>query len=278
MIERVTTYTPLGLRFWDAVADRQITEGLRVRAWPANRPPRRYVSAFRTKGGIYAFRDLPGLRALEYPVGDDVPFSSMVPRSYLVEVADQQRRFLPMRFEVDLPITEYSGVYRPFYAASPPQPDEARFYLFSAPARSAPTATAVIHAQLMEANSETPAAWACVEMIVDGISYFSYSDKRGCVAIFLPWPSLIIGSPPSGKLTEQCWEVFVQVRYRSKTAIELDDLWKIDRISQQPVANLYETTTSIAQPFLVSHLCYGQELIVKTEDPAARTTLWLESG
>ncbi|MCA9932360.1 MAG: hypothetical protein KC415_00445 [Anaerolineales bacterium] len=274
MIERVTTYTPLGLCFWDAVTDSQISDGLRVTARLLNQPHRR-VAAFRTGSGFYAFRDLPGLRALEYPQNDVVPLDSTPPRTYLVEVTDKQRRFLPVRFRVDLPITDYTGIYRPLYPASPPQKDEPRFYLFSAPARSRPAGTAAIYTQLVEANRSTPAAWAFIEMVIAGTPYYTYSDRRGCATLMLPWPPLLISPLPGTGLADQCWDVEIQVRYQSKTAVELSELWEFSRIRHQPAATLHQTTNSIAQPHLVFPLCYGQELIVQT---AARTALWLEPG
>ena len=58
MAERVTQFTPLGIRFWDSVLDKQVSDHLLIKAYPTAgfRP---VINAFRTASGIYAFQGLP---------------------------------------------------------------------------------------------------------------------------------------------------------------------------------------------------------------------------
>jgi len=68
-LERVTIVTALGIRFWDALLDAPVRDGLDVTARPLGQRAGGTV-AFRTASGIYAFRGLPGLHDVEYPAGD----------------------------------------------------------------------------------------------------------------------------------------------------------------------------------------------------------------
>ncbi len=69
-LETLTTRTLLGIRFWDPATDRQISDGLQLVAWPETAPDCK-IDAFRTASGNFAFQNLPGMRAYEYPVNDD---------------------------------------------------------------------------------------------------------------------------------------------------------------------------------------------------------------
>lgn len=277
--ERLTTYTPLGIRFWDSVLEIQVRDGLDLNIWPESQRYRT-VPAFRTRSGLYAFRNLPGLRAIEYPAGDDVDLSSVEPRRFVVEVIDTRFRFLPVRFGVWLPITEYSGVYRPGYPGSLPDSAEPRFYLFSAPARMAAFGIAAIRAQVVEADAGAgafiPAVYALVEAEVDGQLHYSYTDRRGCFVILFPYPPVdnVGGSPPGVLMADQSWPVTIRLRYQPKTATELDQLWEFSRMSGQPAALIHETTT-VSAAELSETLQYGLDLNLTTEGPDTRSTLWV---
>jgi hypothetical protein len=112
-LEKVSTYTPLGIRFWDPAMDAAVTDGLEVTLRPPNRPDltRR---AFQTLSGVYAFSGLSGLRSLELsdpdlPAGEH-PVESSPPVRYrfIVDVNDRLGRYLPVTFRVDLP---YRGIF-----------------------------------------------------------------------------------------------------------------------------------------------------------------------
>ena len=60
ILERVTAFTSLGIRFWDAALDRPVAERLAVTARPLDAPTARPVRAFRTLSGVEALMGLPG--------------------------------------------------------------------------------------------------------------------------------------------------------------------------------------------------------------------------
>lgn len=216
-LERLTIFTALGIRFWDAALDRQVTDGLIV---TARRPgvDQRSVRAFRTRSGVYAFRGLPGLRALEYPADDAVLEGSPPALTrFVIEVIDEQRRFVPVVFQVDVP---FFGIYPTGQsdASAPPG-----VYLFSAPTRPVASSLGVVRAQLVELladGSEQPASFALLEVaLAGGPPAFGIADEEGRVAVQLPYPRftsvLANGSPPAsadGTLSQR-WEARVRVRF-----------------------------------------------------------------
>lgn len=52
ILERVSAFTSLGIRFWDAALDRPVAERLSVSARPLQNPAARAVRAFRTLSGV----------------------------------------------------------------------------------------------------------------------------------------------------------------------------------------------------------------------------------
>ncbi|HEX5165876.1 MAG TPA: hypothetical protein VFV93_10815 [Thermomicrobiales bacterium] len=217
-LEQITIFTPLGIRFWDAALDRQVTDGLVV---TARRPGsnQRPVRAFRTRSGIYAFRGLPGLRAIEYPVDDADRLGGSPPAltGFFVEVVDEERRFVPTVFTVDVP---FEGIY-PTGSSDPMAPPGV--YLFSAPTRPVASSLAVVRAQLAErpaGGEEQPAAFALLEVEVAGRPpAFGIADELGNVAVQFPYPrfstALPNGSPPASAdgSASQRWPIRVRVRF-----------------------------------------------------------------
>ncbi len=175
--EKVSHYTPLGIRFWDWAGDVAVTEGLQVGIRPPARPDLQR-RAFQTPSGIYAFRNLPGLRGLEasnpeLPPGvHPVDSSPLQPQCFVVEVEDRLGRFLATTFQVDLP---YRGIYPTRPAGSPLEPALPGFYLFSAPNRTVLAEMAVVRAQLVERLPDArtrPASHAVLEVVAvepDGV-------------------------------------------------------------------------------------------------------------
>ena len=110
LLERQTIFTPLGLRFWDPVTDRQVGNDLVVTARPeeGSGPVMR---AFRTASSVYAFQGLAGLREVEYPSEPRTRFRSPPEqRGFIIEITDARKRFLPTLFTVQLPLAE-RGLY-----------------------------------------------------------------------------------------------------------------------------------------------------------------------
>ena len=276
IIERITTYTPLGIRFWDPVFNSQVSEGLEVKTWPASRPDRE-VNAFLTVSGIYAFQNLPGMRDIEFPPGDEVDLAFVVPRRFVVDVCDNNGRFLPVRFSVWLPILDYTGVYRPGYPSSLPDSAEPRFYLFSAPARSASFGIASVRANVVEAGTVEPAVYAFIEAEVAGEKYYSYTDQRGAFVLLFPYPPVenTGGSPPGISMNDQSWPLTLRISYQSKSRQEREEIWEFSQIKAQPPALTHRTTTETSAE-LFQTLRYGQELNLITTGPEARSTLWIQ--
>ena len=268
IIERQTIFTPLGIRFWDPATDSQVAHGLRVRAWPdgATEPVR---TAFRTASGIYAFQGLPGLRALEYPVGNGGGVSSPpVQERFVVVVEDEQRRFLPVTLRIDAP---FEGIYPTALASSPPAEALPGFYLFSAPWRAA-TALAAVRADLVRESTGQPAAYAVLELDVeDSGVWHGIADERGSVAVFFPTPPFqaTLGSSPPGPQAPpqaQQWQVAARVLYspdhlETPAGANQPDL---RTVLTQAGGVLWATAAGAPAATLPAALNFGQDLILRT--------------
>lgn len=294
-LERVSHYTPLGIRFWDLARAAAVSQGLQVRIRPPDRPDleRR---AFQTASGIYAFRNLPGLRSLEasdpqLPPGvHPVDASPPQPQRFVVEVEDRLERFLPAAFQVYLP---YRGIYPTQPAGSPPGAALPGFFLFSAPTRSILADMAVLRAQLVErlpGGQTRPASYAVLEVTAlepDGTPssapVMGIADERGSVLAAFPYPGFAAGigfmSPPPGppETRLQAWDVIVSVHYapasqrRPDSAARLPDL---GAILTQPAARFLPTATDPGQLQWNARLVFGQPLTLQT---AGNSDLWIET-
>lgn len=293
-LERVSVYTPLGIRFWDAASDVAVTDSLEVTARPPERPDLRRA-AFRTLSGVYAFSNLPGLRGLEaadpdLPAGvHPLPESPPQIHPFIVEVNDRRGRFVPVTFQVDLP---YRGVYptQPD-AGGPPGPGLPGFLLFSAPARALPSSLAVIRAQLVERVPPAggapaqfrPASHAVLEVAAPGgLAWLGLADERGSVVAAFPYPRFTTSagplSPPpvlSGPRA-QSWDLTVRARYRPADQVKPDSaasLPDLGSILTQPAARLWPAPGGPGQAQLNVQLLFGQPLILQT---AGLSELWIE--
>lgn len=275
IIERLRIFTPLGIRFWDPVRDCAIREGLAVTARREGtaRPVRR---AFRTGSGIYAFQRLPWLQAVEYPdAAADTPEDQAGPFRYIIEVQDEQSRFLPVVFAVDLPLSA-RGVYPGAVAASPPEEGPAGFYLFSAPARGAIPGIATVHAQLRDVPADEPAAFAVLEVSMDDTTWYGLADDQGRVTVRFPYPRVeapLFGSPPAGSepLADHTWDLDVRVRYQPDGLTYYPPAGIPDYRSmfEQEQGMLYEHSPDGSPPgvpgeSLPVSLHYGEPAIVRT--------------
>jgi hypothetical protein len=290
LLEKRIVFTPLGIRFWDMVLDKQVADDLIVTTRPAaaNRP---IVAAFRTASGIYAFQGLPGLSAVEYPTADAadaVETSPPDPVPFITEIIDRRHRFLPVAIKQELPLP-YRGVFPSDAAGSPPDGSPPNggppgFYLCSAPTRPVVSGLAVVRAQLQDWTTREPAAYAILEVqINDGEPWCGVADHRGCVAVFFPYPTFTVTlntSPPSGPpLAQQKWEATIRVRYAPSTLEHLTpvtipnlrsipDYYSILKQLKQPPGLIYTTENEFDDPVesWEVELAYGQELVASTRD------------
>ena len=270
-LERVSHYTPLGIRFWDPALGRAVTDGLEVTLWPPGRPElaRR---AFRTRSGVYAFEGLPGFARLEFPDPERPPQDSPptvnppVAASFLVRVLDRLGRYLPVLFGVDAP---QRGIYP---TQPPPGPNLPGFFLFSAPARPATASLGVARAQLVErvnATARRPAAFAVLEVRTNGgPAWQGIADAAGRVVVFFPYPPFVFPTPPPPDPTPG-WDVTVRVRYQSPplpTAPPHGDVPNLADVLNQPAARLRTAESGPGQPLteLTTRVAFGRPLELRT--------------
>ncbi len=266
--------TPLGIRFWDPALDAPVTDGLTVIAYPegARRLAR---TAFLTAGGVYAFRDLPGLHDYEHPPGDTpAPASLPAQRRFVIEVNDADDRFLPVCFYLDAPIR---GVF-PQQTATSLGGTAPGFFLFSASTRATTPVLATVRAELREridATHDRPAAHALLEITTpDGVA-IGLADARGAVAVLLPYPVFTVAPAgassliPSSTGPEQSWAVGVGVRYQPSafsvpTGAVLPELRGV--LAQAPGVIWTSRSAPPGQGVnaLSETLLFGQELVLRT--------------
>lgn len=271
--EKVTTFTPLGIRFWDPARNIPVRYGLEVTARPATAlwP---ITTAFRTASGVYAFQGLPGLHDLEHSNGDRALTSPPDSQCFTIQVKDLCRRFLPIAFDVDLPLP-YKGLFRPTFNSSPPENSSVRFYLFSAPARLPVPGLAVVRANLVNQDTKSPAAHAVLETWIKGRRWCGIADERGSVAILLPYPTFIgtLGSSPPGvPPSQQQWELTVRVRYNPAALPPRTGIPRLRDLFSQPFADIWLDAIGQAVPEWSDQLVFGQELVVRTGKLSA---LWV---
>lgn len=192
-LETVTRTVPLGLRCVDIATRSQVSSGLSVTALPTDRPARP-SAAYLTRSGVYALRDLPGLRGFEF--GDDEAFAASPPaspagREFAVFIEDAWARYLPYAMRLTLPRARLLTTF-----------------LFPAPAQPRANGLTTIRGGLRDTTrpaadgSPSPARFARVEAEYEVTSpptvYVALADWRGEFALFLPEPNPL--KPPAGVL------------------------------------------------------------------------------
>lgn len=217
IIEKESTVTLLGIRFWDPAGNFQICDGLSVTARPLH-SRRTVVPATRTRSGVYAFHGLPGMREFESGSRRE-PGSPPVQKPFIIEVEDTLGRYNPVAFRVLLPL-QYGGVYLSNTTGSPSQPSPKGVLLFSAPARSASTCLGTVQGNLTDALSGAPAANALIRLRTsEGQEWYGAADENGRFLLLFQYPTInhtSSGSPSQisfKPLSEQEWPVTIKVFY-----------------------------------------------------------------
>jgi hypothetical protein len=263
VLERDPHVTPLGVRFRDAVTGETVSDGLVV-THPATRPPGR-ARALVTPSGAFAASGFPGLRAAELGAGDDVYWDDLpATGTYELEVLDTAGRFHPFRFEAELPA-------RGFFELSCVQAyserlGEGSLPLFSTPARRVPAGLGVLRADLRDADTGGPAAWAVLEVTPEGgVTSVGVADARGSVAVILPYPEPtgLEASPPGGRrsLAEQTWSLELRALYEPAAPVPaVPDLCDV---LGQGEATLVAADSPPA-PLTHATLEFGRELVVRS--------------
>lgn len=268
MREKITFFTPLGIRFWDRVQNRQISNNLVVTArTEENNSP--VTQAFRTASGIYAFHGLPGLHDAEYP-DENFDLDTYPKRLFFIEVIDMQQQFLPVIFGVRVPM---KGIFPGNSGGSPPENTLPGFYLFSAPTRSVLPGLAVIRGQIIERVTDSPASYAVLEIWINGKKWHGIADKKGSVSILFPYPkftSKLLTSPPGETVPlpfhQQKWNMTIEVRYEPETLTypHNGEIPELRSIFEQKQGIIWSNTELPVQQ-LSSDLTFGHEFILHTD-------------
>jgi hypothetical protein len=286
-LDHLRMVAPLGLRFWDRVTERAVSDGLVVTAYPVGQPdsPRR-VQARTSYSGVYVFQHLPGMQAAEAGEGDDAYWQSPpVSRPFIIEVVDLERRFQSFLLDAHLPVRGLFEVECGI-VQSPPLSAPATVPLFSAASRPVPGAMAVLRADLWDVLAERPAAWATLTAKVAGQRPLTaVADEQGRLSLFFPYPEpedLLPESPLSTgtSLMKQEWTIELEAAYdrlEPKAFTEGGRLavQELCAIVSQSGATLWENG-SPAQPLTQCTLSYGQEIILRsqsTTDPTPPSVL-----
>jgi hypothetical protein len=259
LLDSVTRTVLLGMRFWDALTARAVSEGISITETSSG------MAGVAGPSGVFAFHDLPGLHASAF--GDGSPGFWASPPEHAVfsfEVTDATNTFLPFSFSAAAPMRELL-VESP---TSPPGMSDVP--LFSSPARQLPAASAVVRAELWDIVARQPAGAALLEVTVSGSTYYGLSDEDGRVVVAFPYPEppTRISSPPSaqGGLATATWPLTLGVRYAGAAVSAVPAL---DTVLTQPQATLL-AASSPDTPLGGATLPYGSELVLRS---AGQSTL-----
>lgn len=286
-LERVTLTAPLGLRFQDVVTGEFVGAGLSVLAYQAGDTARRF-QLVANRSGVYALHHAAGLLDFERREADDVWQAPLPLKTYVIEVTDQERRFLPFHFDVELPAR---GLYT-WISPSNGSPVEAEpgVPLFSTASRQVPAGMAVARAELRDAAQNRPASWAVLETHYNGrLLGRGIADEMGRVVVIFQYPApraspiaSPLGSPPAGSgkpLFSQEWSLELRAFYAPKLASPLGQAAReppdLRSTLGQKQAVLWDDI-ALTTPITEAVLRYGRELILRSRDesasPPARTS------
>lgn len=268
VLERITRVTPIGIRFWDEVSTRVISDGLVVEVYAKGEPERR-LAAGPNSVGVFVLPRLPGPRdpAFELGTGEAAFWQNVQPRPHVIEVSDRNGHFQP--FTIDQPLPARGLAVPP--CLRPMKPPAEAVPLFSAPARPVPEGMAVLRADLMhvpQPGKPVPASWAVLEVLVAGQAPVrGVADCEGRVAVIFPYPEPLSGparpaSPPHSSrqpLRDQEWTVRLEAFYDPVApAPSIPDLCRT--LAQRP-AMLWGDSNGV-RPLPDQTLHFGRESIV----------------
>jgi hypothetical protein len=264
-VEVVTRVTPLGMRFRDVATGHTVRDGLIVSVGGVN--------AIRNPSDVFVFSGLPGLRRSEQ--GDGEPAFWLNPpqtATYTAQVVDLSRSYQPFSFSVTAPHRDLfelpcaADIASPPMSppASPPEPEPPAVPLFSAPTRTVPPGMAAVRAEVREAPSGDPAAFAVLEVDAGpgGPRGRGFADDQGRVIVILCYPR-----PPSGlgigprSIEAATWTLNVHVRYAPGAATgPYPDLCAV--LGQPPALALAGRIPET--PLSTGQLAFGQDLVLAT--------------
>ena len=277
-LEEFTYFTLLGIRFWDSVLDAQVRNDLIVSANPEILPKMK-SHAYRTKGDVYSFEHLYGLRDIEYGFSSkDTVSSPDTEKEYIVEVTDAAGRYINVAFPVGLPLS-YSGVFLTDINVSPYLSAPKGVYLFPSINRTVPSWMAVIRGELIDKNSQLPASHALLRVSSDnGNVWYGIADEMGRVAVVFAYPLIALDfsvSPvkfDTGPLYQQTWDLNLQILYSPDFLETLSgtSIPNYMSILKQSGANIWsesETQNDMPLTSLPITLEFNKPVTLRTEKP-----------
>ncbi len=284
-LDRLTMVAPLGLRFHDATTGALVGDSLSVWAYPVGRPSAKRP-AIANRRGVYVLHHGYGLREREHGDGTRSYWDNPDPpnKDFVIEVTDEQRRFLPFQFTASLP---FEGIFKWDVALDSPLSARTTVPLFSAATRNVVSGMAAIRADLWDTSLDAPAAWAVIEAFTAGkFLGRGVADEAGRIALIFSFPAPLtfapasppgspLGSPPvatSPPLTEQVWTLELRAFYTPDRPVAsppnfieeagppLPDL----RFTlSQPAATLW-ADAELTEILQQTDLRFGRELILKS--------------
>jgi hypothetical protein len=242
--KRQMLIAPLGVKFWDVATGAYVGNGMRVVVY-RNDDRLHATQASVNRSGTYVLHHASGLR--EFEMGMGPAFTDTLPprQPFTIEVTDEQRRFLPLKFEADLPCKGLFNWQETMTGQVPLDPPAGNpgVPLYSSSMRAAPAGMAVLRAELYESPSEvtnevpqtTPAAWAMLEARRGGrLLGRGIADERGRVALIFAYPAPEDSGRPSSGSPAREFTASLPFRQQEWT-IELQAYYEPQVISSPPV-------------------------------------------
>ena len=220
IIEKLSLVAPLGLCFHDAATGERVIDGLSVSVYPAAQTIwKKRTKGFPNPSGVFVLNKATGLGKFSRGAGDDGFWQNNPPRkSFVVEVSDNENRFQPFQFTLQLPV---KGIYQwENIPSTSPNKNLSSIPLYSAPARRVLGGMSAIRAELRD-SGEKPASFAVLEARFNGnLIARGIADRDGKIVLMFPALSPQnnpFTSPPSDAtritLAEQKWNLDLILKY-----------------------------------------------------------------
>ncbi|UXH79157.1 hypothetical protein [Roseateles amylovorans] len=293
-MERLSRHAAIGVRFWDVARSTSQVDGLQVEVYARSNPRRRKPMA-PNLSHVYVGHSVPGLHDFEYSDTDSPALWSSAEAALQdcrVEVRDPRGRFLPLAFDVALPVQGLVSFQAPWWSpphpiawpgtpGSPPQLMIERIPLFSSVSRGVPDAAAVVYAQMRDTTTRRPAAWALLGVSIDGQRCgLGLADAEGRVATLFPYPEpprRALTSPPEAR-SDFSWPVTLEV-FWSATASppapppEMPDLAQL--LAQLETPGTVDDLVASPSPSALRRLDYRVPLTARTLGAVSAEASWL---
>ena len=282
VLDRLTSVAPLGLRFHDAPTGEVIGDGLNVSAYPFGQPSA-VRPLFPNRRGVFVMHHAPSLRSVENGTGDDDYWKNLPPKKdFVVEVRDDQGRFVPFQFVAALPNRGVYEWHEPVIGS--PLSMTKSIPLYSSATRTAPAGMAMVRADLWDparGTSGSEAASAVLELYDnDRFVARGLADQKGRVVVMFPYPApkrfapssppgSPLGSPPRAAgpaLTDQAWTFRVRALYAIQSPPQIpstDALPDLRAVLSQPEAIVWADEAQTDQLLEVA-VQFSQPLILRS--------------